>query len=136
MGLRHGEFEALIVLNTHVWFWLVASPELLSEASTAAIDRADKLFVSAISCWEIAMLVQKRRVEISQPTEQWLECALRSTGTELLPIGPTVAALAARMPLHGDPADRLIVATAIMFGAELVTKDHLIRTSGLVATIW
>ncbi len=82
------------------------------------------------------MLVEKRRVEIDQPTEQWLAIALRSTGAELLPIGPTVAALAARMPLHGDPADRLIVATTILSGAELVTKDHLIRTSGLVATIW
>ncbi|MBK9260850.1 MAG: type II toxin-antitoxin system VapC family toxin [Polyangiaceae bacterium] len=126
----------MIVLDTHVWFWLVASPDRLSDASVTAIDSADELFLSPISCWEIAMLVHKGRLEINQPTEQWLESAMQSTGMALLPIGPTIAALAARLPLHGDPADRLIVATAITFGAQLVTKDHSIRSSGLVTTVW
>ncbi|MGK3989266.1 type II toxin-antitoxin system VapC family toxin [Sorangium sp. So ce136] len=82
------------------------------------------------------MLAEKGRVELDRPTQRWLEDALASSGTLLLPIDPAIAALAARLPLHGDPADRLIVATAIAAGAELVTKDHQIRSSRLVLTIW
>ncbi|XXY44793.1 type II toxin-antitoxin system VapC family toxin [Sorangium sp. So ce269] len=126
----------MIVLDTHAWFWLVASPDRLSEQAANAIDRADRLGVSAVSCWEIAMLAEKGRVELDRPAQRWLEDALASSGTLLLPIDPAIAALAARLPLHGDPADRLIVATAVAAGAELVTKDHQIRSSRLVLTIW
>ncbi|WP_437507151.1 type II toxin-antitoxin system VapC family toxin [Sorangium sp. So ce1099] len=126
----------MIVLDTHAWFWLVASPDRLSEQAANAIDRADRLGVSAVSCWEIAMLAEKGRVELDRPAQRWLEDALASSGALLLPIDPAIAALAARLPLHGDPADRLIVATAIAAGAELVTKDHQIRSSRLVLTIW
>jgi PIN domain nuclease of toxin-antitoxin system len=126
----------VIVLDTHAWFWLVASPEHLSEAGAQAIDRSDRLGISAITCWEIAMLVEKGKIEIDRPVQRWLEDALTSTATVLLPIDPAVAALAAQLPLHGDPADRIIVATAITAGAELLTKDQKIRASGLVLTIW
>lgn len=126
----------MIVLDTHAWFWLVAAPDNLSEASAAAIDESDALGVAAISCWEVAMLVEKGRVEIDRPVQRWLEDALTSVGALLLPLDPAVAALAARLSLHGDPADRIIVATAINAGATLVTKDHKIRSSGLVSTVW
>lgn len=83
------------------------------------------------------MLAEKGRIELDRPAPRWLEDALASSGTLLLlPIDPAVAALAARLPLHGDPADRLLVATTIKADAELVTKDHQIRTSRLVVTIW
>ncbi|WP_437654876.1 type II toxin-antitoxin system VapC family toxin [Sorangium sp. So ce1182] len=126
----------MIVLDTHAWFWLVASPDRLSEQAADAIDRADRLGVSAVSCWEIAMLAEKGRVELDRPAQRWLEDALASSGTLLLPIDPAIAALAARLPLHGDPADRLIVATAMTANAELITKDHQIRSARLVPTIW
>lgn len=126
----------MIVLDTHAWFWLVASPDRLSGPAVKAVDTSDRVGVSAISCWEIAMLASKGRIEMDRPARQWLEDALTNTGTILLPIEPAVAALAARLPLHGDPADRLIVATAITNGAELVTKDEQIRASGLVVSIW
>ena len=74
----------MIGLDTHAWFWLVASPEHLSEAGTQAIDRSDRLGVSAISCWEIAMLVEKGKIEIDRPVQRWLEDALTSTGTVLI----------------------------------------------------
>jgi PIN domain nuclease of toxin-antitoxin system len=136
MDVRRGEPEAVIVLDTHAWFWLVASPDRLSEVAATAIDSADKIGISAISCWEIAMLAEKKRLELDRPAPKWLEDALTSTGTVLLSIEPAIAALAARLPLHGDPADRLIVATAMTGGAELVTKDQKIRSSGLVSTVW
>lgn len=71
----------MIVLDTHAWFWLVASPEHLSEAGAQAIDRSDQLGISAITCWEIAMLVEKGRIEIDRPVQRWLEDALTGTGT-------------------------------------------------------
>lgn len=126
----------MIVLDTHVWFWAVTAPDRLSEASLDSIQSADEVSVSAITCWEISMLAEKGRIALNMPVCQWLEDALSSSGTILLPIVPAVGALAARLPMHGDPADRLIVATAITAGCELVTKDHQIRTSGLVSTIW
>jgi PIN domain nuclease of toxin-antitoxin system len=126
----------VIVLDTHAWFWLVAFPDRLSEQAAMAVDGADRLGVSAISCWEIAMLAEKGRVELDRPAQRWLEDALARSGAILLPIEPVIAALAARLPLHGDPADRLIVATAMTASAELITKDHQIRSSRLVPTIW
>lgn len=126
----------MIVLDTHAWFWLVAAPDYLSELAATAIDSAERIGVSAISCWEIAMLAEKKRIELDRATPKWLEDVLTSTETVLLPIEPAIAALAAQLPLHGDPADRLIVATAMMGGAKLVTKDQRIRNSGLLLTIW
>jgi PIN domain nuclease of toxin-antitoxin system len=73
----------VIVLDTHAWFWLVASPEHLSEAGAQAIDKSDRLGISAITCWEIAMLVEKGRIEIDRPVQRWLEDALTSTATVL-----------------------------------------------------
>ncbi|WP_433937884.1 type II toxin-antitoxin system VapC family toxin [Sorangium cellulosum] len=115
---------------------MVASPDRLAEQAAIAIDGADRLGVSAISGWEIAMLAEKGRIELDRPAHRWLEDGLASSGALLLPIDPAVAALAAQLPLHGDPADRLIVATTIKAGAALITKDHQIRTSRLVVTIW
>jgi PIN domain nuclease of toxin-antitoxin system len=126
----------MTVLDTHAWFWLVANPMRLSDAAVEAIDRADEIGVPAISCWEIAMLAEKGRIGLSQPTLQWLRAALSSPGIVLLPLDPEVAALAANLAMHGDPADRLIVATALACGAPLVTKDEAIRQSGLVQAIW
>lgn len=126
----------MIVLDTHVWFWAVAAPHLLSDAARVAIQSSSEVGISAITCWEISMLAEKGRIVVDLPVCQWLEDALRCSGMILMPIVPAVGALAARLPMHGDPADRLIVATAITAGCELVTKDHQIRTSGLVSTIW
>lgn len=82
------------------------------------------------------MLAEKGRIEMDRPVRQWIEEALVNTGTALLPLDPAVAVLAAQLPMHGDPADRLIVATAITVGGELISKDQQIRSAGLVVTIW
>lgn len=124
----------MIVVDTHVWFWLVTEPGRLSPPAAEAVDAAEKVGVAAISCWEIAMLVAKGRLLLDRPTSDWLKAAL--AGSVLLPLDPDVAELAARLAMHGDPADRLSVATALTQGATLVTKDDAIRRSGLVQTIW
>jgi PIN domain nuclease of toxin-antitoxin system len=124
----------VIVIDTHVWFWLLTEPKRLSTVAAAAIDGADEVGVPAISCWEIAMLTEKGRIGLDRPTSDWLRAALQ--GLILLPLEPEVAALAASLPLHGDPADRLIVATALHHTAPLVTKDEAIHRAAQVHTIW
>lgn len=126
----------MIVLDTHVWFWLVTAPERLTRAAVDAIDNADQLGVSAISCLEIAMLVEKGRIQLDRAPLDWLRAALSKPDAALLPIEPEVATLAATLAMHGDPADRLIVATAMVRGAPLVTKDEAIRGLGFVQTVW
>ncbi len=126
----------MIVLDTHVWFWLVTEPSRLSRSAMGAIQQADEIGVCAISCWEIAMLIAKGRILVDRRTDEWLKAALAGPGAVLLPLEPDVAALAAALEMHGDPADRLIVATALTRGAPLVTKDDAIQRSGLVQAIW
>jgi PIN domain nuclease of toxin-antitoxin system len=126
----------VIVLDTHAWLWLVSDPKRLGRAAVEAIDQADELGVSAISCWEIAMLAAKGRIALDRPTLDWLEAALAGSSVTLPPVDPGVATLAATLPLHGDSADRLIVATALIRPVPLVTKDEAIQESGLLQTVW
>jgi len=84
--------------------------------------------VSAISCWEIAKLVERGRLKLPMPTDQWLHAALAYPGVKLLELSPDIAADACFLPgeFHSDPADQIIVATARNHGSELVTMDRRI----------
>lgn len=118
---------ALILLDTHVLVWLdQGSTDLGPEARQAiqAAFEADDLCVSAISFWEIAMLVAKGRIEIERSVVAWRRALLES-GLEEHPVDGEIGARAAAMDdLHGDPADRMIAATAVAMGATLVTADQ------------
>jgi PIN domain nuclease of toxin-antitoxin system len=129
----------VIVLDTHVWLWWVAEPQRLSRAAREAIDRTERLGVATISCWEIAMLVEAGRVELDRALETWIEQALADPRTQSLPLTSTVAvraALLGRERFDGDPADRIIYATARDAGASLVTRDQALRTFDPRGTIW
>jgi PIN domain nuclease of toxin-antitoxin system len=128
----------LIVLDTHVWVWWNASPEKLSETARQAIDDADEIGVCPISCWELSMLVSKERIQLDQDVLAWIELALSEDLVRLIPISPSIAVTAGTLGdgFHGDPADRLIVATTIETGSQLVTKDRDIRTFQGVQTVW
>jgi len=127
---------ASIVLDTHVLVWWVQSPERLSPRAAAAIDDATRLCVSSITFWEISLLVRKKRLDLGLPIESWVEnvCAI----DRLMPIPLTAhAALSADLlPMHPDPADRFIVATARQEAAPLVSCDQMIRDLAIVETIW
>ncbi len=131
----------MIVLDTHAWLWWVSSPELLGQQATLAIEKAVKektVHVSSISAWEVAMLVQKRRLQLTMDVRDWV---LRSEALPFLsfvPLDNALAVQATRLPgeLHGDPADRIIIATAQSLGAILVTKDEKIRNYPHVKTVW
>lgn len=127
----------MIVLDTHAWVWWVSAPEHLSSRARAAIDQSPQRGVSAISCWEISMLAAKGRLSLDRNPRTWLEDALFPQGITLLPLSSDVAWLSANLKkFHGDPADRIITATAVFHGARLVTKDVSIARSGRCPVVW
>lgn len=130
----------MIVLDTHVWWWALSEPHHLSRAATEAIQDTprEQVRVAAISLWELALLFHRQRIVLEIPPQAWFRHALEGTGFQVEPLTPAVALEAYHLPepFHRDPADRLIVATARILGARLVTKDRLIRDYAHVATIW
>jgi PIN domain nuclease of toxin-antitoxin system len=120
----------VIVLDIHVWVWWVDGGANLP-ADYLALIRAEApngLGVCAISCWEVAKLVELGRLLLAIPVDQWLTAALRPP-VQLLPLSPEVAVGSTQLPgtFHRDPADQMIVATARLYDCPLVTLDRLIR---------
>ena len=115
-----------LLLDTHALVWLDEGSRRLGRNALAAIDGAlarNELSVSAISFWEIAMLCQKRRLEIAVGLKEW-RIELLQAGLQELPVHGHTALLAGELrEFHGDPADRIIVATAIQNSASIVTAD-------------
>ena len=130
--------EKVIVLDTHAWIWAAVESRKLSAKARKIIAAEEEILVSAISCWEVAMLVEKRRIQFRQDVLQWIREALELPKLALAPLLPQIAVGATRLgrTFHEDPADRIIVATALHHGARLVTADKLIRGFEGVETIW
>ena len=126
----------MIVLDTHAWIWWASQPKALSKAARTRIEQARTIGVPAISLWEVAMLVARHRIELKHDLQDWLEAAIALPGIELLPLTPAIAARSNEIQMHGDPSDRLIVATAIVHAAPLVTKDANIRKLERVDSVW
>lgn len=128
----------MIVLDTHALLWWVSRPAALGSKGRRAVDAADRLGVSAISFWEIATLVRKGRLELDRPLAEWIGGALALPRLEELPVTSGIAARAGAFgdDFQGDPADRLIAATALSLNAPLVTKDERLRHSPLLQTLW
>lgn len=121
----------MILLDTHIWVWWVDGHPHLPEDCRAFIQRhlPSGLGVSIISCWEVAKLVEYRRLELACPVEEWLDQALQYPGMQLLDLTPPIAVESTQLPgeFHRDPADQLIVATARVFHCPLVTVDARLR---------
>lgn len=128
------------LLDTHVLlYWLAGDPRL-SPAQKHAIDAAGEdrpLWISDISLWEIATLVSLGRLRLHLPLGEWLERAAAPPLVRRAGISPAVAAEVAALPdsFHRDPADRILVATARVLGATLLTQDGRILDAGLVPAL-
>jgi PIN domain nuclease of toxin-antitoxin system len=133
------ERSVTLVLDTHTWIWWAGGAPLNAEAR-AAIERAaahGAVLISAISVWEVAMLVSKGRLVLSMPIGEWCRQALALPGFSLAPLSPDVAIESCQLPgdIHQDPADRMIAATARMLGATLVTRDEKLLAYGAAGHI-
>ena len=128
----------MTVLDTHAWIWWVSEPARLGKSARRVLDGATRVGVPAICCLELATLAARSRITLDRPPLEWIHEALAQPRVELLALTPAVAVRAAALPatFPGDPADRLIVATALIETATLVTKDEGIRRSRIVETVW
>jgi PIN domain nuclease of toxin-antitoxin system len=128
----------LLLLDTHCWLWAqLGLIQRLSKAALQAIRSAESdgnLRISVISIWELAMLEERGRVALPMNIRTWVDQALSKPGIAITPLTPEIMIESVHLPgeLHGDPADRMLTATARVLGATLVTKDdRLLRYSKL-----
>lgn len=117
----------VIVLDTHIWFWLMTSEfDRFPSHWQDIIATAERVGVSAISCFEIALAQQRGRLELPCSANEWFQEALEPAGITILPITPDIAYRAVNLsPVHKDPFDRLIIATALEYGAKLASVDSV-----------
>lgn len=120
--------STVVVLDTHVLHWWSTEPERLSSTATDALRDADELAVGAISWFELAWLAKHERIVVTIPVLSWLRQLAERVRT--MPITPAIAHTAVSLPASfpGDPADRLIYATAVENGWRLITKDRRLRS--------
>lgn len=117
-----------LLLDSHVLQWWSAEPDRLSRRALEAIEAAEELAVASVTWFELAWLAEHQRILVSLPVRAWL--AQLGELVRTIVISPAVAATAAALPASfpGDPADRLIYASALEHGLQLVTKDHRLRS--------
>jgi len=130
----------LIVLDTHALIWWVSSPDKLPARARRLVDAEaeDKgLAASSISIWELAMLTQRGRLALTVPLDVWIASVEAMPFLRFVPIDNGIAARAVLLDLpHKDPADRMILATALGLGATLVTADTRLRSYRSVKSVW
>lgn len=131
----------MIVLDTHTLIWWVDGGGKLTEKASKIIERemeAGAIVVSSISSWEVSMLVEKGRLKLDIDIESWLKRVHEIPNVSFLPIDNKIAIESTRLPgeFHKDPADRMIVATARVSGATLITADEKILKYEYVKTVW
>lgn len=117
-----------VLLDTHVLHWWSAEPERVGRRAAAAMAAADELAVASITWFELAWLAHNERIVVTIPVRSWLEQLAAEVRT--VPASPAIAdaAVSLTAPFPGDPADRLIFATAVEHAWPLATKDRRLRT--------
>ena len=129
----------MLLLDTHYLIWLMEGNERITKNQRLIKDIEKRIpkkeiLVSEISLWEIAMLSIKGRIKISEPIEKWMDEALKAPGIRSIHLTPKIIADSVNLPsgFHADPSDRLIVATARVMDAQIVTQDKLIQKYGRI----
>ena len=124
-----------LLLDTHVWIWLMEGLPDLKQPHLEIINKAageSMVWIAAISLWEIGMLSRKGRIRLEKPILSWINESLSLPGIQLQALTPLIAVESCQLPdeFHGDPADRLIVATARVNDLILITRDEKIVEYG------
>jgi PIN domain nuclease of toxin-antitoxin system len=131
----------MIIIDTHVWLWLLHDPNQLSNAAREQIEIEEVqngILVSAISVWEIAVKSSLGKLALSLPIDDWYALAKSHSGIVIEPLNPEDAIASTQLPgdFHKDPADRIIVAMARRYNVPLITCDNNILKYPHVKTIW
>ncbi len=131
----------MIVLDTCAIIWDALEPSKLSSKARKAIEDASgrqAILISDISLWEIAMLITRKRLQVSETPARFLRLLLDARPFQIVALSPDIAELAVTLDqrVNGDPADRIIVATSMVYRAPLVTADHNLRDAGVVDVVW
>lgn len=118
----------VIVLDSHIWFWWInLEHERFSPECRARIEQSERVGVSPVSCYELALAHRRKRLQLPCEPVDWLAEALEPANIELLQVTPRIAARAVNLTdIHKDPFDRIIIATALEYGADLASADGLI----------
>lgn len=117
----------MIVLDTHIWIWLInGNLQKIPELWLEQIETAERIGISPISCYEISLAAQKGRIVLPSTPQAWFDKALDISGIETLPLTAQIADRAVSLsPVHKDPFDRMIIATALDYEANLASVDRL-----------
>ena len=122
----------MIVVDTHIWVWWVHGDASLPASARALLDASEQtgIGVSAISCWEVAKVVEQNRLTLPCAVFDWLQQALAYPGVRLIELSPRICVESTQLPgaFHRDPADQIIVATARVLDAPLATMDGRIQS--------
>lgn len=115
----------VIILDTHIWFWLINQEfQRFPTQWREAIETAEQVGVSVISCYKIALAQQRGRLQLPCAANQWFEDALQPAEITLFPLSPEIVCRAVDLsPIHKDPFDRLIIATTLEYKAQLASID-------------
>ena len=131
----------IVLLDSHVWIWWLTGQKDLPAKERELLDRLAQEgmppFLAAISLWEAQMLYRKDRLQLEMDFAMWLSQASDPSVVRVLPLDTSVILALDKLPerFHGDPADRIIVATAKAHGLELMTHDKAIRRARVVKVV-
>jgi PIN domain nuclease of toxin-antitoxin system len=129
------ESPEVILLDTCALLWVVNGDPISSDVLKALKKGRDTgaIFLSPVSAWEIGILAQRGKVELGLPAENYISRAFTQPGIQIAALTPEIAVRASYLPgqFHSDPADRLLLSTAILMGLTLVTRDReILRYAG------
>ena len=126
-----------LLLDTHIWYWYVSGSRDLPRSLRDAIDEAlGSCWLSPISIWELGVLAEKGRIRLPEDYARWVEEALEGFPVREAPVNFEVARRVAELDFeHGDPGDRFLAATALVYDLTLVTVDHRLTDASWLPTL-
>ncbi len=127
-----------VLLDTHIWIWIsLEHYHRLSKKAQKAIEKAKRKWISAISMWELAKLVEKGMIAFSIPLLTWIKRSLNECEISVVHLDPEICVESCSLKnFHADPADQIIVATARILSFPLISADGRIRNYAGVRVIW
>jgi PIN domain nuclease of toxin-antitoxin system len=131
----------VILLDTHAWVWFVDDPHQLSAPARKATEAGlagGSIFISSVSSWEVAMLAARGRLKLTIDVRDWIAKCEALPFFNFVPVDNDIFVRSVFLagPLHADPADRIIIATALTRDIPIVTKDRKIRNYPRIQSIW